>query len=141
MGNALQALLPRRLPLETGESMKVDWRFAPQCCAWQSVHWRRRVRRRFFHAVHASLKLGMTGMLPLPLVQASEASPSPREGQYTQREEPSARRRPIAGGPAASSRTRRPQYALCFAKYGSLSPMVLCTFAFKRSLQLSKDEG
>jgi hypothetical protein len=22
------------------------WRFAPQCCAWQSVYWRRRVRRR-----------------------------------------------------------------------------------------------
>jgi hypothetical protein len=22
------------------------WRFAPQCCAWQSVSWRRRVRRR-----------------------------------------------------------------------------------------------
>jgi hypothetical protein len=114
VGAGLQALLPQRSPPETRESMNFDWRFAPQCCAWQSVRWRRRVRRRLFRAVHVSVKLGTTGMLPLPLAQASEVSASSCEGQHKHREEPSARRRPFADGPATGNRPRRPsmRYAL-----------------------------
>jgi hypothetical protein len=110
--------------------MKFDWRFAPQCCAWQSVRWRRRLRRRFFHPVHVSLKLGTTAMISLPLTKPSEMSESSREGQHKQREEPRARRPPIADGPATGNPPRRPsmRYAL-----GKATPFHQWSFALSPS--------
>ena len=42
----VQALHLRPLPHEPFRKNGYEWHFAPQCCAWQSVCWRRRVRRR-----------------------------------------------------------------------------------------------
>ena len=46
---AVQAPYPEPLSLAATPKHEGCWRFAPQCCAWQSVCWRRRARRQIWH--------------------------------------------------------------------------------------------
>jgi len=53
------------------------WRFAPQCCAWRSVSWRRRVRQ--LESTHRRLGIRVNSFAPSRHTQAGMAVPHPSQ--------------------------------------------------------------